>query len=83
MKNFNPKVADTTRALIGEFIRDRRNDLGWSQQKLSDLADVRRVTITDVESGKSYNINTLIGILDAMKGTVSIRFEKIENVRPR
>ena len=66
-RKFNPKVADIAREKIGQFVRSRRTELGWSQQKVSDIADLRQATVNDVEQGRSYNVNTLIAILGAMR----------------
>jgi transcriptional regulator with XRE-family HTH domain len=37
---------------IGDRIRRRRQEIGISQQELSDMTGVRRATISDLESGK-------------------------------
>ncbi|TWS22764.1 helix-turn-helix transcriptional regulator, partial [Tsukamurella conjunctivitidis] len=41
---------------IGKDIRDARNELGWSQNKLAAEAEVSRPTIARVETGS--NIST-------------------------
>ncbi len=77
----NPDLRDIARGLIGNFIRERRTQLGWSQEKLSDLANIRRVTVTDVEAGRNYNMNTLLAILGAMRGhVVQIEWKDIESI---
>ena len=37
---------------MGDRIKKRRQELRLSQQELSNLAGVRRATISDIESGK-------------------------------
>lgn len=78
-RKFNPKVADIAREKIGQFVRSRRTELGWSQQKVSDIADLRQATVNDVEQGRNYNINTLIAILGTMRCELQIVAHDIES----
>jgi transcriptional regulator with XRE-family HTH domain len=79
-KKFNPKVADKARQLIGQFIKERRDELGWSQQKLADMADIRKATLIDVEAGRTYNMNTLLAILGCLRGKLNIEWQDIDSM---
>ena len=79
-RKFNPKVADIAREKIGQFVRSRRTELGWSQQKVSDIADVRQATVNDVEMGRNYTINTLLAILGSMRCELQIIGHDIDSV---
>lgn len=70
---FNPKIADIARKKIGEFVRNRRNELKITQPKLAEAVDVRVATISDFEKGKAnIGINTLIAILGVLR--IEIQF---------
>ena len=70
---FNPKIADIARKKIGEFVKQRRNELGITQPELAEAVGVRIATISDFEKGKSnIGINTLIGILGVLR--IEIQF---------
>lgn len=79
-KKFNPLVAETARKLIADFIKQRRKELGWSQDKLSEMADIRKATLIDVEAGKPYNVNTLLAILGCLRGELQIIWKDIESL---
>ncbi|MBU1137105.1 helix-turn-helix domain-containing protein [Patescibacteria group bacterium] len=57
---------------IAKNIRNKRKELGLSQDKLSKLADVAYNTIIKVETGENPNptINTLQKIAKALKVSV-------------
>ncbi len=40
---------------IGDWIRRERKSAGWSQQRLADRANVSRVTVAYIETGKVKN----------------------------
>lgn len=79
-RKFNPKVADKARELIGQHIRSRRNQLGWTQDQLASVADIRRATVTDVENGKPYELNTLIAIIGSMRGELQLIWNDIDSI---
>ena len=67
---FNPKVVDVARQKIGEFVKQRRNELKITQPQLAEAVGVRIATISDFENGKpkaNIGINTLIGILSVLR----------------
>lgn len=79
-KKFNPLVADAARKIIADFIKQRRKELGWSQGKLSEMADIRKATLVDVEAGRPYNFNTLLAILGCLRGELQIIWKDIESI---
>lgn len=48
------------RRKIGEFVKLMRNSRKISQQELADSLNLNRQTIQKVESGKNFNIDTLL-----------------------
>lgn len=67
-------VLEMALKLIGEHIKERRKELGWTQIELSERAKVRIATISEIESGnvKDMKLSTLLAILGAMnKGEIT------------
>lgn len=57
-----------TCARIGEIRRGK----GWSKQKLADLADMERSSISEIEGGKTdFRFSTLCRIAEALGVKVS------------
>ena len=79
-QRFNPKVADKARQLIGEYIKERRKERGWSLQHLADQAGVRKQTLFDMEGGRNYEINTLIAVVGCLRGELQIIWKDPESV---
>jgi DNA-binding XRE family transcriptional regulator len=79
-KIFNPFVADTERKLIADFIKQRRKEVGYSQEQLAEMAQIRKATLVDVEAGKPYNFNTLLAILGCLRGELQIIWKDIESL---
>lgn len=50
----NEKVLLEARLLISGFLKNRRNELGMSQEKLSELSGMGIATIKRFESGKFW-----------------------------
>jgi len=71
-KEFNPKMIGIARELVGTHVRDRRVQLGWQQQRLADIAHLRKDEVNNVELGREYDINTLLIILGAMYGDLRL-----------
>ena len=80
MKEFNPKVADTARKIIADFIKERRKEVGYTQEQLSEMAGIRKATLVDVEAGRPYNFNTLLAILGCLRGELQIIWKDIESL---
>ena len=56
------------RHLLGEAIRARRREAGFSQEKLAEKADLSTVFISRVECGKeSPSIDSLVKIARALR----------------
>lgn len=59
---------------IGKMVRQIREFRGLSQQQLSDKANIRRSTITDIENGNTnFEINTLVAIASALNCNIDIQ----------
>jgi len=77
MKN-GQELKDT----LGQNIKTRRNRNGWSQEKLSDKADVSKNTISDIENGQKFaRANTLVKLANALETEV-YELVKPENILP-
>jgi len=79
-KRFNPKVADKARQLIGEFIRDRRKEVGYSQEELANMAQIRQATLSDMETGGQVKTNTLLAVLGVLRGKIFIEWADINSI---
>lgn len=79
-KKFNPKVADTARKLIANYIKERRKEISYTQEQLSEMAGIRKATLVDVEAGRAYNFNTLLAILGCLRGEIQIIWKDIESM---
>ena len=77
MKN-GQELKDT----LGQNIRTRRSRNGWSQEELSDRADVSKNTISDIENGQKFaRANTLVKLANALETDV-YELVKPESVLP-
>lgn len=55
-------------------LKEKRKLLGLTQEKLAELSDVPRTTITKVESGsRNTTLETLMRIAQALGSTVELR----------
>lgn len=54
---------------IGSRIAQRRKELHLTQAQLAEIVDLSKNHISNVESGGSYSLETLITIFDALKIT--------------
>ena len=54
---------------IGSRIAQRRKELHLTQAQLAEIVDLSKNHISNVESGGSYSLETLITICDALKIT--------------
>lgn len=79
-KKFNPKVADKARQLIGDFIKERREYVGYTQEELSKMAGIRKATLIDVEKGRPCSLNTLLAILGCLRGKLNIEWQDIDSI---
>lgn len=52
---------------LGAAVRGRRRDLGWSQDRVADRADVSRRWLSSLEAGKpSVELDLVLRVLDAL-----------------
>lgn len=55
-------------------LRKARNSLGLTQEKLSELSNIPRTTITRIESGsRNATIQTLMTMAESMGKTIELR----------
>lgn len=60
------------RKILGENIRTHRRNMGWSQEKLAEKADLHRNYIGDVERGEeNVSVDALMRIATVLKVTLS------------
>lgn len=50
--NIDPGKLQAMRVQIGDWLRDKRKERGWSQQELADKMWVTQDTVSKVEAGK-------------------------------
>lgn len=80
--HYNVKVEPTTDILIfiGKAIKERRTQLGYSQEKLSELSKVHRNFISCIERGtRNATILTISQILTALETDI---FQFMTEVNP-
>ena len=63
---------------LGQRIRDLRTQRGWSQEKFSEICDVHRTWMGQIERGKNVSVNTLANIADGLGVTLSTLFEGVD-----
>ncbi len=65
-------------------LRDLREELGLSQERLAALSGVSRITVSNAENGRKVIYNTGMGILRALnaerrkRGMKSLKLEDLE-----
>ena len=63
------------RYLVGLAIRRRRQALGWSQERLAEIADVHRNFVGHVERGEqNVSIDSLVRFAAALKTSLASLF---------
>ena len=83
LKEFNKDVTPQEWKIINDemkyykvvvALRKKRNALGLTQEKLSELSKVLRTTITRVESGsRNATLETLLAMAESMGKTIELR----------
>jgi transcriptional regulator with XRE-family HTH domain len=63
---------------LGRRIRDLRSQRGWSQEKFSEICDVHRTWMGQIERGKNISVKTLANIADGLGVTLSELFAGVE-----
>ena len=63
------------RHLLGLAIRHRREELGWSQERLAEIADVHRNFVGHIERGEqNVSIDSLVRFSAALKTKLAVLF---------
>jgi|LauGreDrversion4_2_1035121.scaffolds.fasta_scaffold923420_2 transcriptional regulator with XRE-family HTH domain len=71
--------SETAASQIAKLIKDRRRDLGLSQDELARRVGVSRLSIINIESGRSNaRVSTIVGILNILKVTLEAREKSYE-----
>ena len=71
--------SETAATQVAKLIRDRRRDLGLSQDELAKRVGVSRLSIVNIESGRSNaRLSTVVGILNILKLTLEAREKSYE-----
>lgn len=65
-----------TKQQIGESIRARRKELGYTIDALAMKVGIRKATLIDVELGRNHKVDTLIAIVDCLGGGIEIEWEE-------
>ncbi|MBP7768713.1 helix-turn-helix transcriptional regulator [Candidatus Woesebacteria bacterium] len=83
LKNFSDAVTTAERGVIDSekkyyelvvSLKEKRESLGLTQEKLAQLSNVPRTTITKVESGsRNATLETLMKIAEALGTSVELR----------
>lgn len=63
---------DMTKQQIGQAIRARRKEQGWTIDALAHEVGIRKATLIDVELGRNHKIDTLNAILEHLDGEMLI-----------
>ncbi len=62
----------TVKKLYGEAVRKRRHELGWSQEKLAERAELHRTYVADVERGvRNISLENIVKLTRALKLTLA------------
>ena len=67
---------------IGETVRRKRKELGYTQHRLAQLSGMSRTRINQIESGQAFDmkLGSIASILDAMG--MSFRISDARDSRP-
>ena len=75
VKPSRPSKREHHRYLLGLAVRRRRQDLGWSQERLAEIADVHRNFVGHVERGEqNVSIDSLVRFSVALKTSLADLF---------
>jgi HTH-type transcriptional regulator / antitoxin HipB len=73
IKSGNMETIARTPLQLGNYIRQRRRELGLSQEKLAAKVGVRQRTISDVETSAAVRVDTVMRTLAALELELVIR----------
>jgi transcriptional regulator with XRE-family HTH domain len=72
-------VLQNSKAILGKTIRDRRTELGLSQEELAERADLHRTYVGGVERGeRNVSLENIVRIARALQIVPSQLLERIE-----
>jgi transcriptional regulator with XRE-family HTH domain len=76
--------SDTLLSHLGDAIRNRRVDIGITQQELATRTDLHRTYVTDVETGKrNISMRTYSKLTDALLCAMSFPLREMERTMAR
>jgi predicted transcriptional regulator len=64
------------RPVLGGLIKQRRLDMGLSQQALADMLDTTQPRIAEAEKGLLKDIDTYFACIEALRGSVQVKWKK-------
>jgi transcriptional regulator with XRE-family HTH domain len=64
---------------IGESVRKRREDLGYTQNDVSEISGVAERTIRSIEGGENSNLSNLVKIMDVLGLELSVQIKQMGN----
>jgi DNA-binding XRE family transcriptional regulator len=83
LKDFLPNITKKEREFINQekkyyqivvSLKKKRKELGLTQEKLSNLSNIPRTTITRIESGsRNATLQTLMSLAQAMGSTFELK----------
>lgn len=80
MQRYNPKISDIARGKMAEFVRQRRKEMGITQEDLSAMAGIRKATLVDLEKGKNFTVNTFLAVLGCLRGELQIIWKEPDDM---
>lgn len=63
---------------IGKQIRQRREDLDYTQNDVSEISGVAERTIRSIENGVNTNMSNLLKVMNVLGLTLSVHIKQIE-----
>lgn len=76
-KNFSGDMTTEQRRALAAQVRKLRQDRGWSQSELAELANVTRQTVSNLERGTVPQLETLRRLLDVLGvETAAVEFDE-------
>jgi len=64
---------------IGESVRKRREDLGYTQNDVSEISGVAERTIRSIEGGENSNLSNLVKVMDVLGLELSVQIKQMGN----
>ena len=79
-----PRTAEPITVALGRAIRERRDDLGLSQEQLAARCELHRTYLADVERGnRNPSLESIESIAKGLGVPVSELFKHVERIRER